>query len=163
MSNATPPSDLATLAGRYLTFRLGEEQFAVPILQVRELIGLLPVTPVPGSPAHVKGAINLRGKIIPITDLRRRLGLPKAAAHDRGCIVVTEATRAGRAIEMGLLVDAVSEVAMIETDKLQPAPPLGGAWDPSFITALARSDEGDEVRILLDVGRVIDHSAGAAA
>lgn len=167
MSNASsattePRDDLAGHAGRYLTFHLGDEQFALPILHVREIIGRLPVTPVPGAPPHVRGVINLRGKIIPVTELRQRLGLRSADASDRGCIVVAEATRGGRTIEMGLLVDAVSEVLTINADELQPAPRLAEGGGTSFILAMARSSD-DGVRILLDVGRVIDHASRPAA
>jgi purine-binding chemotaxis protein CheW len=159
---ADPQGDLARHAGRYLTFHLGDEQFGVPILHVREIIGRLPVTPVPGAPAHVRGVINLRGKIIPVTELRQRLGLRTAGPCDRGCVIVAEAARGGRTIEMGLLVDAVSEVLAIAADELRPAPRLAEGGGTSFILAMAKSSD-DGVRILLDVGRVIDHAGRASA
>jgi purine-binding chemotaxis protein CheW len=159
---AAPPGDLAALEGRYLAFRLGGEQYAVPILHVREIIGPLPVTAVPGAPAHVRGVINLRGKIIPVTELALRLGVPVSRPVGGGCIVVAEAKRDGRTVEMGLLVDGVSEVQTIAADELRPAPPLAGAPGQSFLLAMARS-ESDDVRILLDVGRVIDHARSVAA
>jgi purine-binding chemotaxis protein CheW len=107
-----PPSPAAPPPGKYLTFTLAGEIYGVPVLAVREIIRLCPITAVAGMPPHVRGVVNLRGKIIPLVDLRIRFGLPVADAHDRTCIVVAQLALPGSGSRLlGLVVDGVEEVA----------------------------------------------------
>lgn len=147
-----PPSAPPAVAqpGKYLVVTLGEESYGVPVLSVREIIRLCPITPVAGMPAHVRGVINLRGKIIPLIDLRTRFGLPDAAEQDRRCIVVAQvAARAGVPHLHGVIVDGVEEVATFTAADIEPTPDFGGAIDARFITGMAKS--GSLVRTLIDL------------
>jgi purine-binding chemotaxis protein CheW len=141
--------DLAGVAGKYLTFFLGNEEYGLPILQVQEIVGLLPVTPVPQTPAHVMGVVNLRGKVIPVVDLRTRFGLPRVDATPETCIVFVEA----HGQRVGTVVDRVSEVLAIAPDDLAPPPALGTSVDTTYLRGLAKA--AGRVRLLLDVDRVL--------
>jgi purine-binding chemotaxis protein CheW len=155
-SEKSTPSNrasLAGLAGKYLTFKLGRQQFGVQILKVREIIGRMEVTPVPGAPENVLGVLNLRGKIIPVLHLARRFGLDSQVDDSRSCIVVTEVRQDDRTIDMGLLVDAVSEVLTIPATDLEPRPSFGEEVDASFILALAKA--GADVKVLVDIDKVV--------
>ena len=143
----------SSLQGKYLTFRLGEEQFGVPILKVREIIGLLAITPVPGSPEYISGVINLRGKIIPVMDLSMRFDMGQINAQKRNCIIVVEVVRDDRTVDMGLLVDAVSEVQHITANEIEPSPEFGPEVNTSFIIGMAKA--GPDVKILLDVEKIV--------
>ncbi|HET6422742.1 MAG TPA: chemotaxis protein CheW [Planctomycetaceae bacterium] len=158
-----PDASLATaaLGGKYLTFRIAGDQFGVPILQVREIIGLMPMTPVPGAPDDIKGVINLRGKIIPVMDVRERFHLETTAANDRNCIVVVELTSDGRSVEMGMLVDAVSEVLNIKNDDIAPPPDFGMKLDTSCLLGIAKT--GKDVKVLLDLEQIVFRSASDLA
>ena len=139
--------------GKYLVITLGGESYGIPVLQVREIIRLCPVTPVAGMPPHVRGVVNLRGKIIPLVDLRIRFGLPAADTHDRTCIVVAQLAVAGRGPRLlGLVVDGVEEVALFAAADIEPTPDFGGAVDVRFITGMAKS--GALVRTLVDLERI---------
>jgi len=140
-------------AGKYLTFNLASEQYGIEILRVREIIGLMNVTPVPGSPSYIRGVINLRGKIFPVMELRKRFELELVEDQDRNCIIVVEILKEGAIFEMGLLVDAVSEVMNITAEEIEPAPEFGGQVDNSYIFGLAKS--GSEVKILLDIEKIV--------
>src|SRR5271154_2040739 len=96
-------------AGKYLTFQLGKEEFAIPVLYVREIMGVQEITAVPQTPSYVKGVINLRGKVIPVVDLRLKFGLPEVDYTQRTCIIVVQVHHAGVAIQTGIIVDEVSE------------------------------------------------------
>jgi purine-binding chemotaxis protein CheW len=140
-------------AGKYLTFTLGRESYGVPVLAVREIIRLCPITPVATMPPHVRGVINLRGKVIPLVDLRLRFGLPAAEEHDRTCIVVAQvAAAAGGTRPYGVIVDGVEEVALFTTSDIEPAPDFGAAVDARFITGMAKAAGG--VKILVDLDRI---------
>ena len=129
--------------GKYLTFTLGRETYGVPVMVVREIIRLCPITPVASMPPHVRGVINLRGKVIPVVDLRIRFGLPDPAAHDRTCIVVAQIAAAGGGSRpYGAIVDGVEEVAAYAAEDLVPTPDFGTAIDTRFITGMARSGAG---------------------
>jgi purine-binding chemotaxis protein CheW len=142
-------SALAAVAGKYLTFYLGSEEYGLPILQVQEIVGLLPVTPVPQTPAHVLGVVNLRGQVIPVVDLRARFGLPAVASTPQTCIVFVEA--GGQRV--GTVVDRVNEVLAIGAADVEPPPALGSSVDTSYLRGLAKSS--GHVRLLLDVDRVL--------
>jgi purine-binding chemotaxis protein CheW len=136
--------------GKYLTFRLATETYGLPVLAVREIIRLCPVTPVANMPPHVRGVINLRGRVIPIVDLRVRFGLPVCEDHDRTCIVVAQvAASTGGVRPYAIVVDGVEEVAAYGEVDIAPPPDFGGAVDTRFITGLARREVG--VTTLIDL------------
>lgn len=145
-----------SLAGKYLTCMLGMENYGLGILKVQEIIGVMAVTPVPRTPAHVRGVINLRGKVIPVVDLRLKFGLDRKEDTDRTCIVVVRNTRAGAMVTTGIVVDEVSEVLDIEERQIEPAPEFGAEVDTRFILGMGKVR--DKVVMLLEVDRVLDDS-----
>ena len=146
------PSDQR--AGRYLAFRLGPEEFAVPVGSVREILGLQPVTTVPHAPAHVLGVLNLRGRIIPVIDLRLRCGLLATPMTERTCIVVVQvSTPTGTPLPMGLVVDAVQEVTLVTAAEIEDMPVFGDGAAPSYLLGVAKQKE--VVRLLLDIDRLL--------
>lgn len=146
--------------GKFLTFLLANEQYGIAILKIREIIGLVPITPIPRTPDFVKGVANLRGKVIPVLDLRLKFGLDAAPYDERTCIIVVEAADGGGASLLGLVVDGVNEVANIRGDEVEPAPSFGLAVDTAFILGMAKS--GGEVKILLDIDQVLSQAEFAA-
>jgi purine-binding chemotaxis protein CheW len=142
------------LTGKYLTFRLAEEDYGIPLLQVKEIIGMMPVTAVPRTPEHVKGVINLRGQVIPVSDLRLRFGIDGIAYNDRTCIIVVEIQGTETTTRMGVIVDAVSEVLNVREDEIEPAPSFGAQVRTDYILGMANMEES--VKILLDIDRVFD-------
>jgi purine-binding chemotaxis protein CheW len=145
-----PPS---AKPGKYLVITLGGESYGIPVLAVREIIRLCPITPVANMPPHVRGVINLRGKIIPLVDLRARFHLPTADEHDRNCIVVAQLGGGSGASRLyGVVVDGVEEVASFAPADIEPTPDFGGAIDVRFITGMAKS--GPLVRTLIDLDRI---------
>ena len=147
-------SEPAARPGKYLTITLGRESYGIPVLKVREIIRICQITRVANMPAQVRGVINLRGKVIPVVDLRTRFGLPAGADHDRTCIVVTQvAATVGNGTRLyGVIVDGVEEVAHFTADDLQPTPDFGGAIDTRFITGMAKA--GDSVKSLIDLDAI---------
>lgn len=137
-------------AGKYLTFFLGAEEYGMEILAVHEIIGMLPITRVPRTPAFVRGVVNLRGRVISIIDLRRKFDMPAAEPGPTSCIIVV----AAHAAHVGLLVDRVSEVADIAATDIEPPPPLGAGVQTDYLLGIAKSVA--RVRLLLDISRVID-------
>ncbi len=133
---------------KYLTFKLANEEYGVEILKVRELIGIMNITAVPKMPVHMKGVINLRGKVIPVVDLRLKFGFDEIEHTEQTCIIVVDVGR-----EIGIIVDTVSEVLDINGENIEPRPTLGGAVDTSFIFGMGKV--GDAVKILLDIDRVL--------
>lgn len=153
-----PPGDRDHQArpGKYLAFTLAGETYAVPVLAVREIIRLCPITPVANMPPHVRGVINLRGRVIPLVDLRIRFGLPATADHDRTCIIVGQvAAAAGGVRPYAVVVDGVEEVIALTAADIAPPPDFGGAVDVRFITGMARREAG--------VATLIDFDTIAAA
>ena len=140
--------------GKYLTFALAEEEYGIGILKVKEIIGMMPVTHVPQTPDFVKGVINLRGKVIPVVDLRLRFGLQVAAYTERTCIIVVEAAGSHGAVLMGIVVDAVSEVLNIRGADVENTPAFGVKLDTDFILGMAKAAGG--IKILLDIDRVLN-------
>ena len=149
-----PPAHVpAGRAGKYLTVVVGHEAFGIGVLQVREIIRLQKITPVPQTPDFVKGVINLRGRVIPIIDLRAKFGLPAELAG-RTCIVVVQVGQAGEPpIPMGLIVDSVEEVVNLAPDAIEPAPDFGARIDTAYILGMAKID--GKVKTLLDIDRVV--------
>ena len=138
--------------GKYLTFTLGSESYGIPVLKVREIIRLCPITPVANMPAHVKGVINLRGKVIPLVDLRTKFGLPAALDDERTCIVVTQLAVPGGFRFYGVIVDGVEEVSHFLAADIEPTPDFGGAIDAQYLTGIAKAQSG--VKMLVDLDRV---------
>ncbi len=146
----------ASLGGKYLTFRLGKEQFGLEILKVREIMGWINITPVPKAPPSVCGVLNLRGKIIPVIDLRRKFDMEAVENTDRTCIIVVDVQVRGQSADVGILVDNVSEVLNINSEDIGPPPSLGCDMDTNFILGLAKS--ADAVTILLEIENVLSDS-----
>lgn len=153
-----PPMAESGLAGKYLTFRLDGESYAIPVLHVREIIRPTVITAVPQMPEAVRGVINLRGKIIPVMDLRRRFHLPPADATDQTCFVVVQLTTAARSTFLiGLIVDAVEEVLQIAGADIEPTPDFGSGVDTRCILGMAKVK--GSVKTLLDVTQVVGQNA----
>jgi purine-binding chemotaxis protein CheW len=135
--------------GKYLTLFLGAEEYGLDVTKVQEIIRMLPITRVPRTPAFIRGVINLRGRIIPVLELRARLCLPSVDEARETCIVVV---RSGD-LHMGIIVDAVRDVLTIRDEELLPVPDFGTAIDTSYLGGLARREQ--RVVLLLDVERVL--------
>jgi purine-binding chemotaxis protein CheW len=146
--------------GKYLTFMLGREEYGLPVLKVREIIKVMDITHVPQVQAHVLGVINLRGKVIPVIDLRRKFGFAAQDHTERTCIIVVEVALARTAVMMGVVVDAVSEVVNVAAAEIDGAPDFGGQNQTDYILGLAKVK--GSVKILLDLDRVLG-SDGAIA
>jgi purine-binding chemotaxis protein CheW len=145
---------LADLEGKYLTFALSKEEYGIGILKVREIIGVMPITPVPRTPSYVKGVINLRGKVIPVLDLRLKFGMEEVPYTERTCIIVVEIANAGGStLLMGVIVDAVSDVLNIKETDMEAAPAFGAKLDTDYILGMAKMGGG--VKILLDIDKVL--------
>lgn len=145
---------LADLAGKYLTFRLDERDYGVEITRVREIIGMIEVTKVPQTYPFVLGVVNLRGKVIPVIDLRLRFDLDYRQPDERTCIIVVEVdSPSGQTALMGAVVDQVSEVVMVEAGDLEKTPNFGVELDTSYIMGMAKTTGG--VKILLDIDQVL--------
>jgi purine-binding chemotaxis protein CheW len=143
----------ASSAGKYLTFVLGREEYGLPVLKVREIIKVMDITHVPQVPAHVLGVINLRGRVIPVIDLRRKFGLPAQDHTDRTCIIVAEVALAAAPVMMGVVVDAVSEVVNVAAAEIDDTPDFGGQNTTDYLLGLAKVK--GSVKILLDLDRVL--------
>lgn len=139
--------------GKYLTFRLGYEEYGVGIMKIREIIGLMPITSVPQTPAFVKGVINLRGKVIPVVDLRLRFSMDAIPHDDKTCIIVLEIAGKDAFLLIGVVVDSVSEVLNIREDDIEETPAFGVRLNTDYILGMAKSGGG--VKILLDIDRVL--------
>jgi purine-binding chemotaxis protein CheW len=149
-------SAMAGLAGKYLTFKLGREEYGLEILKVQEIIKMMEITTVPRTPAFVKGVINLRGKVIPVVDLRLKFDMEEKENTDTTCIIVVQVARADATVTMGVVVDEVSEVLDIAAEEIEPSPDMGSTVDSQFILGMAKAKGA--VKILLDVDKVL--SAG---
>lgn len=140
---------------KFLSFRLGGEEYGVEILRVREIIGIIDITPLPQTPNHVKGVINLRGKIIPVIELRRKFAMEPADFTEETCVIVVEVSVGGdgEMFQMGVIVDTVSEVLDIARERIEPAPRFGGGIGTSSIMGMGKVR--DKVLILLDIDKVL--------
>lgn len=142
------------LAGKYLTFVLGKESYGVAVLKIREIIRMQDITLVPQMPEYIKGVINLRGKIIPVVDLRIKFGLSKAETTERTCIVVVQVSLPSRnSLAMGMVVDAVEEVINIGTGDIEETPDFGAKLDTEYILGMAKIKSA--VKTLLDIDKVV--------
>jgi purine-binding chemotaxis protein CheW len=145
--------DSETQTGKYLTFLTGGEGYGLPVLKVREIMKVMEITSVPQVPAYVRGVINLRGKVIPVVDLRLKFGMPACDATDQTCIIVVEAAAADRKAMMGLLVDGVSEVLNIQAAEIEQPPAFGDSVRTDYMQGVAKVK--GTVKILLDIDRVL--------
>jgi purine-binding chemotaxis protein CheW len=140
-------------AGKYLTFTLANEDYGIGILKIREIIGMMPITPVPQTPDYVKGVINLRGKVIPVVDLRLRFAIEAADYTERTCIIVVEIEGSAGTIQIGIVVDAVSEVLSIKGEEIEETPTFGTEMNLEYILGMAKME--GSVKILLDIDQVL--------
>ncbi|WP_319575525.1 chemotaxis protein CheW [uncultured Desulfobacter sp.] len=138
---------------KYLTFTLSDESYGIGILKVKEIIGMMPITSVPKTPGFVKGVINLRGKVIPIIDLRLKFDMESKDYTDRTCIIVVEIEAGEETVLIGIVVDSVSEVLNITADQIEDAPEFGTQLNTDYILGLAKTDDG--VKILLNIDKVL--------
>ena len=141
------------LVGKYLTFALGNEEYSVPVLKVREIIKIMDITAVPQVPDYVKGVVNLRGKVIPVVDLRLKFGFPAQDYTERTCIIVVEVALATGARMMGIIVDHVSEVLNVAAEQIEQTPEFGDEIQTDYMKGIAKVQ--GQVKILLDLDRVL--------
>jgi purine-binding chemotaxis protein CheW len=150
-----------TREGKYLTFSLKEEEYGIEILKIKEIIGMMTVTQIPKTPPYVKGVINLRGKVIPVVDLRLRFSMEESEYTERTCIVVVDIRHgSGRDFLIGIVVDAVSEVLNIKEAEIEETPNFGTKLDTDYILGLAKTAGG--VKILLDIDQVLNSELSMA-
>ncbi|WP_022666470.1 chemotaxis protein CheW [Desulfospira joergensenii] len=145
--------DITIKTGKYLTFSLAGESYGIGILKVKEIIGMMPITPVPRTPEFMKGVINLRGKVIPVIDLRLKFSMPPMEYSERTCIIVVEIDSETDTVLTGIVVDAVSEVMNIGEQDIEDPPTFGTRMDTNYITGMGKTE--DDVKILLNIDRVL--------
>lgn len=140
-------------AGKYLTFQLANEEFGIRVLKVREIMGLQEITAVPQTPAHIKGVINLRGKVVPVIDLRLKFSLPAADYTQRTCIIVTQVQGESANVMVGIVVDGVSEVLNLSAAEIEDTPDFGDGTGVRYLLGMAKVK--GKVKILLDIDQVL--------
>ena len=140
---------------QYVTFSLGDELFGVEVTRTREILSLTPVTKVPQTPDYLLGVINLRGQVVPVVDMRLKLGLPAGDETEDSCIIVVEIQVDGEPIIVGALADAVREVLDIRADQIEPPPRIGTRLKTEFITGMGKIDE--QFMILLNIDRIFNN------
>ncbi len=148
-SNVKQGRDLSDLAGKYLTFQLADEEYGLEILKVREIMGMMDITMVPQTPEYLKGVINLRGKVIPVVDLRLKFGMEEAEYNKETCIIVVSVDN----ILIGIIVDTVSEVLDIMPGEIEPSPKFSSSIRTDFILGIGKAK--GSIKILLDIERVL--------
>lgn len=153
MRAETTEGTLADRAGKYLTFKLGAEEYGVEILKVQEIIKMMDITKVPRVQQYVRGVINLRGKVIPVIDLRLKFGMETKETTDKTCVIVLQVQHTQGAITMGAIVDEVSEVLDIAGEQIEPSPDFGTEVDTAFILGMGKV--GKMVVLLLDIDKVL--------
>ncbi len=151
---------IADKEGKYLTFSMADEEYGIGILKIKEIIGMMPITTVPQTPEFVKGVVNLRGKVIPVIDLRLRFGINSIDYTERTCIIVVEIEGTGGTIQIGIVVDSVSEVLNIKGEDVEDTPTFGTKLNTEYILGMAKME--GSVKILLDIDRVLSASEIAA-
>ncbi len=149
METVLKEKDISSYEGKFLTFVLGNEEYGIEILKVREIIGIMEITPVPQTPDYVKGVINLRGKVIPVIDQRIKFSMPEVQQTQETCVIVVEVKES----LIGILVDSVSEVIDIGSEEIEASPQFGGDIDTQFILGLGKTK--GKLIILLDIERVL--------
>jgi purine-binding chemotaxis protein CheW len=146
---------IAERDGKYLTFILANEEYGIGILKIKEIIGLMSITTVPQTPEYIKGVINLRGKVIPVVDLRLRFGMSAMDYTERTCIIVVEVDGPVGTVQIGIVVDSVSEVLNIKGDEIEDTPTFGSKLNTDYILGMAKMEGG--VKILLDIDKVLNN------
>lgn len=149
MTGAGGAAAVHAMEGKYLTFVLGEEEYGIDITKVKEIIGVMEVTHIPRTPPFIKGVINLRGKVIPVMDLRLKFGMPELAYTNETVFIVVEV---GGAL-IGIVVDTVREVLNIHEAEIEPPPQFGSKLDTAFILGMGKVQ--GKVKILLDIEKTI--------
>ena len=145
----------ASREGKYLTFELDAEEYGLEILKVKEIIGIMNITSVPQTPDYVKGVINLRGKVIPVIDLRLKFSMEPLEYSERTCIIIVDiAGTSGKKVMVGIVVDSVSEVLNIKGDEIEDAPSFGSSLSTEYIMGMAKVKGC--VKILLDIDQVLN-------
>jgi purine-binding chemotaxis protein CheW len=139
--------------GKFLTFLMANERYGLEILKVREIIGMMDVTSIPTTPAFIRGVINLRGKVIPVVDLRLKFGMETKENLQKTCIIVVQLARAAQEMTMGIIVDEVSDVLNIHQDQIEPPPYFGANIRTDFILGMGKVDQ--KVMTMLDIDRVL--------
>ena len=153
-TNGTAPGqDARAHAGQYLTFHLASEVYGLEILKIQEIIGMMDVTVVPRTPEHVRGVINLRGKVIPVLDLRIVFGMPPQDDTNRTCIIVVQVRDRNADKTVGFIVDEVSEVLQVTGDQMEERPSLGASAENDFILGMGKV--GGKVIMLLDADKLL--------
>lgn len=145
--------NLSHLAGKYLTFKLDEEEYGLEIMKVQEIIKMMPITKVPRVPEYVRGVINLRGRIIPTIELRAKFGIDTVEDTDQTCIIVVEIMSNRGKVNVGIIVDQVAEVLDVAADEIDQAPEFGVSLNTDFILGVGVVKS--EVKILLDINKVL--------
>ena len=140
-------------AGKYLTFQLANEEFGIRVLKVREIMGLQEITAVPQTPTHIKGVINLRGKVVPVIDLRLKFGMDAAEYTQRTCIIVTQVQGESGPMPMGIVVDGVSEVLNLTAPEIEDTPNFGENLAGQYLLGMAKVK--GKVKILLEIDKVM--------
>lgn len=148
-SAAAAGAAIAPTDQKFLTFFLADEEYGIEILKVQEIIGLLPITRVPRTPPFIRGVINLRGKVISVVDLRLKFGMEEKEATSETCIIVVQAV----GMEMGIMVDKVSEVLAIATSEIDDAPSFGTTVNTDYILGIGKAQ--GKVKLLLDIDKVL--------
>ncbi len=141
------------LAGKYLTFVLGDEEYGVEILKVQEIIQMQKVTKVPRAPEFVRGVINLRGKVIPVVELRKKFGMTLQEDTEKTCIIVVMVQMGEQSVTMGIIIDDVREVLDIPAENIEETPQFGASVDTEFIQGIGKV--GENVKMLLDIDKVL--------
>ena len=161
IATSNPPG-IGALAGRYLTFMLGTDSYGLPVLNVREIIRLCPITPVPRMPDYVKGVINLRGTVIAVIDLRAKFEMPASTLGDRCCVIIVQirSLTGGASTLMGAVVDAVEEVVNLGASDIEPTPDFGGTLDTRYMLGVATIRGG--VKTLLDIEKIFQEDGSLA-
>ena len=152
-NESTPVAQADARAGKYLTFLLANEEFGIRVLKVREIMGLQDITAVPQTPPHIKGVINLRGKVVPVIDLRLKFGVPAAEYNQRTCIIVTQVRTDTAMVLMGIVVDGVSEVLNLTGAEIEDTPDFGEELSSGYLLGMAKVK--GKVKILLDIDKVL--------
>ena len=162
-------NSVSGLGGKYLTFRIGQEEYGVEVMKIREIIALMEITHVPKAPDFIRGVINLRGRIIPVVELRKKFGMPSIPDTARTCIIVADVMLGDHPVSIGLLVDSVSSVLDIEAKDIEPSPEYSANIHSEFILGMGKVS--GQLKILLNIERVLSvedmgavhHAAAQAA
>jgi purine-binding chemotaxis protein CheW len=141
------------LAGKYLTFRLADEEYGLEILKVQEIIQMQAVTKVPRTPEYMRGVINLRGKVIPVVNLRKKFNMDSSNDTDKTCIIVVQVTNGNSKVVMGTIIDEVKEVLDIKSENIEETPSFGASINTDFILGMGKV--GTTVKMLLDIDKVL--------